>query len=206
MVEPAPTQIQALILRAQAGDEAAWSALVEGYAEGLRRRVRKRLSPPVRRRVSESDVVQETWMMARRKLSDFEFQGEESFRAWLGAIAENTTRGLVKRHARAAQRDVRTEVTRGSRKQTAHHPGTLPTASSEATGRELRVHIETAMGDLSPDHRTVIELLQHRRVTIAEAGELMGRSTNAVKKLHGRALAELAERLGVRGRGSDEAD
>ena len=46
----------------------------------------------------------------------------------------------------------------------------------------------------------VLELLQHRRLTLGEAAELMGRSVNAIKKLHARALGELASKLGVRGR------
>ena len=45
------------------------------------------------------------------------------------------------------------------------------------------------------DYQTVIQLLQHRRMTIVEAGELMGRSANAIKKLHARALLDLADRL-----------
>lgn len=195
-----------LIRRAQSGDEDSWAQLVEQHTAGLRRRIRSRLSPPVRRRISDSDVVQETWMVANRRLQDFESQGPGSFQAWLGAIAEHTARGFVKRHARAAKRDARTEVTRGARVETAHFAGRRPTASAEAMGRELRGRIGEAMAVLPKDYRTIIELLQHRRVTIAEAAELMGRTPNAIKKLHGRALGELAEILGVQGRKSHGTD
>lgn len=200
------TQHETLIRLAQGGDERAWTSLVEQHTEGLRRRIRGRMGGPVRRRVSESDVLQETWVVAGRRLGEFESHGPEAFRAWLGLIAENTVRGLIKRHAGAEKRDARTEVPRGARAETAHHRGHDPSASALAVGREMRMRIGAAMRELPQDYRTVIELLQHRRVTIAEASELMGRSANAVKKLHGRALAELAALLDVRGRRDDRAD
>ena len=160
----------------------------------------------MRRRVSESDVLQETWIVAGRRLGEFECHGPEAFRAWLGLIAENTVRGLLKRHVGAGMRDARTEVPRGARARTPHHEGHGPSASALAVGREMRERIGAAMSELPEDYRTVIELLQHRRVTIAEASELMGRTSNAVKKLHGRALAELAVLLDVRGRRHSRAD
>lgn len=206
MSRPPTTDLEALILRAQGGDEAAWASLVERQAPGLRRRIRARLGPVVRRRIAESDVMQETWIIATRQLQDFEFQGAGSFQAWLGAIADNAARGLLRRHAGAEKRDVRTEVAPGSRPGTQHHSAPGPTASAEAIGRELRQQVEAAMRTLAEDHRTVIELLQHRRVTIAEAAELMGRTPNAIKKLHGRALAELARHLDVRGRSPRGSD
>jgi DNA-directed RNA polymerase specialized sigma24 family protein len=41
----------------------------------------------------------------------------------------------------------------------------------------------------------VIELLDRRHLSIAQAAEHMGRSRNAIKKLHARALAGLMEYL-----------
>lgn len=206
MSEDPLAQHEDLIRLAQDGDQAAWTALVEQHTEGLRRRIRGRMGGPVRRRVSESDVLQEAWIVAERRLGDFESHGPEAFRAWLGLIAENTVRGLIKRHAGAEKRDARTEVARGARAETAQHLGQDPTASALAVGREMRERIGAAMSELPQDYKTVIELLQHRRVTIGEASELMGRTPNAVKKLHGRALAELASLLDVRGRRHPRAD
>lgn len=194
----------ALVAGARTGDEAALRRLFERHEALLRGRIRGRLSPPVRRKVSDSDVLQETWIIATRRLGDFEYRGEGSFGAWIGRIADHTTLKAVRRHAGTAKRNVGTEVTRGARADTAQFAGIQPTASRTAMAREMRERMAAAMADLQPDHRTVIELLQHRRVTIAEATELMGRSANAIKKLHARALAELAKRLDLRGRGGDD--
>ena len=56
-----------LISRAQGGDQEAWRELVTAYAPEMRRRIRKRLSPRLRRRVSESDVLQEAWQVVSRR-------------------------------------------------------------------------------------------------------------------------------------------
>jgi RNA polymerase sigma-70 factor (ECF subfamily) len=178
-----------LVSLAQSGDEGAWRDLVEEHAPALRRRIQRRLPARVRRRVSESDVLQEAWLVASRRLQELEYRGARPFRAWLNQIADNATRGLVNHHVGTERRNAFAEVTRGLRGQTDHHADRNATPSAEALGHETRERIAEAMSRLPPDYRTIIELLQHRRTTIAEAAELMGRSTNAVKKLHGRALA-----------------
>jgi RNA polymerase sigma-70 factor (ECF subfamily) len=192
-----------LVRRAKAGDETALISLFDRHAPRLKRRIRSRLSPAVRRKVSDSDVLQETWMAVARHLDDFEYRGQGSFVAWAGTIAENAARKQMRRQAGTAKRAAGTEVTRGLRKETLHHAGIGPSPSAAAMGREMRERVRRSMDALPDSYRTVIELLQHRRVTIAEAAELMGRSPNAVKKLHARALAELAKHVGLR-RGADD--
>ena len=68
--------------------------------------------------------------------------------------------------------------------------------------KEMRDAISGILAEMPEDYRTVIQLLERRGVSLAEAGELMGRSTNAVKKLRTRALKELAQRLGLGDRGT----
>jgi len=196
---------QLLVEQAKAGDEVALVSLFDRHAPRLKRRIRARLSRAVRRRVSDSDILQETWMAVTRGLEDFEYRGRGSFGAWTTRIADNAARKQVRHHAGTAKRSAATEVTRGQRQDTAHHVGPAPTPSGTAMAREMLLSIRAGMDALPESYRTVIELLQHRRVTILEAAELMGRSPNAVKKLHARALAELARHVGLPLRTKDEA-
>lgn len=198
-----PTE-RLLVQQAKAGDEAALTSLFDRNAMRLKRRIRARLSPAVRRRVSDSDVLQETWMAVTRHLDAFEYREKGSFGAWAMRIADNAARKQMRHHAGTAKRNAGAEVTRGQRRDTAHHAGDGPTASAELMAREMRLRIREGMGLLPESYRAVIELLQHRRVTIAEAAELMGRSPNAVKKLHARALARLAGHVGLRSRNNDD--
>lgn len=198
---PLPSE-EELVLRARRGDDLALSALFDRHAGALKGRIGKRLSPAVRRRVSDSDVLQETLIVAAQRLDEFEYGGDGSFRRWLGGIARNTVRHAIRRHAGTAKRDVGLEVTRGPKGDHAAVPATQPTPSRVVMERELRARVSAALASMAEDHAAIIQLLEHRRVTIAEAAELMDRSPNAIKKLHARALADLAARLGVTGRGS----
>lgn len=190
----------ALVRRAQAGDEVALTSLFDGQSARLKRRIRGRLSPTVRRRLSESDVMQEACIVASRRLQEFEFRGRGSFGAWLAHIADNATLKAARQHTGTAKRNAHAEVSRDARAETAQYEAGAPTASRLAMASEMRERMAQLMSTLSDDHRAVIELLQHRRLTLDEAAELMGRSVNAIKKLHARALGELASKLGVRGR------
>jgi len=143
-------------------------------------------------------------MVASRRLEAFEYRGEGSFGAWLGRIADHAALKAARRHAGTAKRNAQAEVSRDHRAETAQHAGAVPTASRRVMAAELRERMALAMAGLPEDYRAVLELLLHRRLTLAQAAELMGRSVNAVKKLHARALGELAEKLGVRGRRRDE--
>ena len=200
-----PLTEELLVEQAKKGDQVALGSLFDRHAQKLKRRIRSRLPRAVRRRVSDSDILQETWMAVTHKLEDFEYRGKGSFGAWTTRIADNAARKQVRHHAGTAKRNAGTEVTRGLRQDTAHHAGPLPTPSGAAMAREMLVRIRQGMDALPESYRTVIELLQHRRVTILEAAELMGRSPNAVKKLHARALAELAGHVGLPQRTNDEA-
>jgi RNA polymerase sigma-70 factor, ECF subfamily len=194
------TSERVLVRRAQAGDEVALTSLFNGQSVALRRRIRSRLSPAVCRKLSESDVMQEACMVASRRLQEFEFRGEGSFGAWLARIADNATLKAARQHAGTAKRNAHAEVSRDMRAETAQYEGGAQTPSRLAMAAEMREHMAQLMSTLSDDHRVVLELLQHRRLTLGEAAELMGRSVNAIKKLHARALGELASKLGVRGR------
>lgn len=186
-----------LVDLAQSGDEEALATLFDRCAASTKRGIRQRLSPAIRRKVSDSDVFQEVLVTAARRLDTFEYRGEGSFQRWIGGIAEYTRRDAIRRHTLAAKRDVRAEVSRDARPETRHAVGRAASPSRMAMAQEMRQHIAEVLAEMPEDYRTAIQLLERRRVSLVEAGELMGRSANAVKKLHARALSELAHRLGL---------
>ena len=103
-----------LIERAQAGDRSALSLLLEEHHSDIARRVRGRLPAAVRRRCADSDIVQETLLIAAQRIGKFEYRGTGSFRAWLAGIAENAGRRAVQHHAGTQRRDVRAGLSRAS--------------------------------------------------------------------------------------------
>lgn len=93
---PAPADAEArLLAAAQAGDAAAYAALVEDHLPALAAFVRRAAPWPD----AAEDIVQETLLRAWRHLAGF--RGESSFRTWLFAIAWRAARSAGARRDRA---------------------------------------------------------------------------------------------------------
>ena len=54
----------------------------------------------------------------------------------------------------------------------------------------LRTGAARALAQLPPDYREVLRLCREGRTSLREVGERMGRSHEAAKKLHGRAMMQ----------------
>lgn len=189
-----PTDEQ-LVLRARKGDAQAFEELCTRYEGLLRARARNWIVGAVQRKVSLVDVLQEAYFLAHERLDDFEDRGEGAFGAWLAQIAEYKAREAVRRHAGVAKRDAGREVSRGARPATAQAPGRGPSPSQAAMAHEETDAVRQALGALSDDHRTVLQLVRFDHLSMKEASVLMGRTYEATKKLYGRAVAALAREL-----------
>ncbi len=66
-----PSQSDDLLRRARAGDADAPAVLFEHYRERLRRTIRLRLDRRLSGRVDSSDVLQEAYLEASRRLADY---------------------------------------------------------------------------------------------------------------------------------------
>lgn len=177
--------------RFRRGDEGAFRALVERYTDGLRARLSARIPERLRRRVSSSDVLQETCILAFARREDFEDRGEGSFGAWLDAIAERKLNEEIRRHAGTAKRAAHREVPRGRRPDTSAFVGRQRSPSSIVQRGEDLERVREAMSRLSEDHRTVLRLALERGLPLREVAVQMGRSREAAKKLYGRAVVRL---------------
>lgn len=186
-----------LALSAQAGDEDAFQALFHRHAPALGRRIHKRLSPKLRRKVDEADVLQMAYLSAHRALKDFEPRGAGSFRAWLEQIVDHKILYVVRQYVQVAKRDLEREETGSFHQRSPAAHGREPSPSGVAAAGELRQRIEAALAQLPEHYREVIRLVQQEGLTLAEAGGRLDRSTAATAKLYGRALARLARQVGV---------
>jgi RNA polymerase sigma-70 factor (ECF subfamily) len=184
---------QALVERIRAGDEDAFGTLSRRYDAVIANRVRRLLPAAVCRRVSAADVLQEVYVVAFNRFSDFEYRGEGSFRNWLMRIADLKVRKAIQVYAGTAKRAVGREVSRGRRADTAAFAGRRTSPSEAAIGHEMADHAREAMATLPDDYRTVLRLAIEERLLLREIAERMGRSREAVKKLYARALSRFTE-------------
>lgn len=183
-----------LVRRARGGDEAASRTLFDRHAASLRVRVRRKMPASVRRKLAESDVIQEAYLAAFRSLGEFEDRGEGSFAKWLGGIVEHKVKDETRRYVGTKRRSParETRLTRADERPAAKTAD--PSPSAVAISREERATIRAAMSELSEDHRTVLRLVHEEGKRLVEAAAAMGRTPDAVRMLYGRALSELIAR------------
>lgn len=186
---------QVLIQRFRSGDESALKSLFMRYEPRLRGLLGQRLPVSMRRKLSVEDILQEAYLTAYTRISEFEARHDGAFGAWLEQIATFKLREQIRRYRNTYKRGAADEVTRGARPDTVLFAGKGPSPSEAAIGEELRTKAVRAMRELPDDYRRVIELVQVEHLTLRVAGERMGRSREAMKKLYGRALAKLAEAI-----------
>ena len=190
-----------LVSAARDGDRVARERLVERYLPQIRAYVRLRSGPLLRRRESQSDLVQTVCRQLLEDLHGYRGDAEASFRAWLFTMAlrKLTERG---RFHGAERRDPAREErlppaasAEAAERSLLECYASFCTPSRVAIAREEVERVEVAFDALRDEDREVITLacvvgLPHREIALE-----LGKSEEAVRKLLSRARARLAMRL-----------
>jgi RNA polymerase sigma-70 factor (ECF subfamily) len=197
MTSTAWNKTQELVILAQCGDESAVRRLYEAYAERVRRMVRMRMGPELRRKLESMDIVQDAMVAALQGLHGFTHRNEGDFVRWLCGIAENQIRGNVDRF-HAAKRDMRREVAldregEGADSKPRAVPGLAATTTPSAVFSRCEDldRLERAMDKLKPEHRDVIVLAKVEGLTYREIAARLGKTPEAVGVLLSRAMLAL---------------
>jgi len=156
----------------------------------LERHVSRRMGPELRVKESVSDIVQST----ARELLDaqrYEDRGEESLRRWLKVAAEHKIRNKL-RYWRASGRSEGQELVTPE-----GTPGREGSGrpSEDAMVREESDRLEQAIRQLAPQHGFVIRRVQLEGASYESVSSELGRTPEAVRKLHARALGRLSSLL-----------
>jgi RNA polymerase sigma-70 factor, ECF subfamily len=179
------TPDQELVSRCQQGDMASFTTLVTRY----RGRVYSLIYQMVRHEAESWDLSQETFVKAWRALPKFE--GNSAFFTWLYRIAHNTAYDFLrsKKNQPLLEFD---DITAGS-----IAVGAVTTPHQDESPDERLMHselgkkIQSALAQLSPDHRAVVVLkeidgLSYQEIAKAlncTEGTVMSRLFYARKKL-----------------------
>jgi RNA polymerase sigma-70 factor (ECF subfamily) len=147
-------------------------------------------------KVDPSDIVQAALVAAMQGITAFRGNTVQDWQAWIVAIVRNEAR-QVQRHWRRRRRDVECEQAApvgSSIQQPLAAPDSSP--SHRALRRERASRLLAAVSQLSEEDRQIIELRHFRGLSHEQAAQQMGKNPAAVRKLWGRALARLREKLG----------
>lgn len=163
---------QALREAVLTGSEAAWRALYDEHFDALYSFVGHRVGRNTHR---TDEVVQETWLVAVRRIADFNpVQG--SFDAWLKGIASN----VLKNHRRRWQRDGRIQPLEVDQ--------ALPSSDEQSESGELMALALTA---LPVRYQAVLRAKYEERLSVAEIGKRWGSSVKSIESMLSRARQAL---------------
>ena len=179
---------QAWVASAQDGDAANFARLYEHIAPAIFTWASLRLRPDQRGVLEPSDLVQEVWLRAWRKIDTFDTQ-KTRFRYWVFRIAKNV---LLEASRQARRPDNR------ARRATSDGTDPLAAIADSITGVSRRVardenleRFRAAVLDLPPEERKLVLHCGLEGLPLREAGQRLGISEEAA----GKRWQRLRERL-----------
>jgi RNA polymerase sigma-70 factor (ECF subfamily) len=170
--------------------------VLEPYRDYLTLVARRALGPEMAGKVGPSDLVQETFLAAQRKLGTFRGNTEPAWRAWLKAILLHHLANQRRYHAADKRRGPRGAGTCGGAQHAQSVVELVTPPSRQLMRRERDRALEAALDRLPDHYRRVVGWHHHDRVGFDEIAARLGISTGAAQKLWARALIRLRELLG----------
>jgi RNA polymerase sigma-70 factor, ECF subfamily len=118
-----------LLRRAGNGDQEAVAALFSRHQDRLEQMVRLRMDRRLQGRIDASDVLQETYMEAARRVPEFAREPGTSVYLWLRVLTAQKLADLTRKHLGAKMRSVDQEIS--------FYRGAPPQASSILLAKHL---------------------------------------------------------------------
>jgi RNA polymerase sigma-70 factor, ECF subfamily len=202
MHEESP-EISELLQQAVGGSEQACRELFSRYHDRLKRMVHLRLSRRLQGRIDEEDVLQEAYLDAGRKLSEYAADPKLPFFLWLRHLAGLKLAEFHRRHLGAQLRDADREVTlhRGalpeadSMSLAAQLLGSITSPSQAAIRAEVRLRVQEVLNSMDPVDREVLALKHFEQLSTSEIAEVLGLSKAGAGHRYLRAIKRLREIL-----------
>jgi RNA polymerase sigma-70 factor (ECF subfamily) len=188
-----------LLELARTGDQAALNELFTRHRDRLRRMVELRLDRRLQARIDASDVIQEAYVDAVKRLDEYLQDPTYPLFLWLRLVVGERLLKLHRHHLGTQMRDAGLEVS--------IYRGALPAASSAALAAQLlgqhtsptqaalraerMLRLQEALNTLEPMDREVLSLRHFEEMTLPETALTLGISEAAAAKRYVRALKRL---------------
>lgn len=170
--------VQEVVRRAQAGDEAAFADLYERYVDRVYRYVALHVGPGA----DAEDITEEVFLKMLQAIGGYRWRGAP-FSAWLLRIAHNLTVDFWRRQKVRATTPLE-EVSPGSLVADTDLEGSLVFLSDN-------LDLKVAMERLTQAQRQVLALRFGADLSVTETAKAMGRNEGAVKVLQYNAIRSL---------------
>ena len=195
-IKPGRYGMEAVVAAATAGDEFAFSQLVDCHRDELQAHAYRML----RSRQDAEDLTQETFLRAWRKRKSF--RGESSFRAWLYRIATNVCLTALEQRSRrphTSRGPVDVPIEPGFDRMLEGVAATDPGPDDDVASREtIELAFLVAVRHLPPKQRAVLFLCDALGWSANDAAALLETSVASVTSALQRARRSLREHLPAR--------
>lgn len=188
-----------LLSVARAGSLSALGQVLDHYRSYLLAVANNALDSGLLPKVAASDLVQDSLLQAIEDFSRFSGTTEQELRAWLTQVLLDNGCDAQRRYRGTIKRNLAREIALQNGGDSTHAELAVaapqdPPWAPLTTAEERQLTLQ-ALAKLSPEHRQVIELRSLEGKLFEEVGRIMGRSTDAVRKLWGRAVERLTAEM-----------
>jgi RNA polymerase sigma-70 factor (ECF subfamily) len=194
-----------LLRQAGNGDRESIAALVARHQDRLENMVRLRMDRRMQGRIDPADVLQETYLEAARRVSQFARERGTSVYLWLRALAGQKLVDLTRKHLGAKMRNAGLEISlyRGALPQASsvslaeHLLGRFTSPSLAVIRAETRLRVQEALNAMDPLDREVLALRHFELLSNGEVAQVLGLSKAAASNRYVRALKRMKDVLSV---------
>lgn len=191
-----------LLCRIRGGDQTALATMFDRHRGRLEKMVRLRLDCRLQGRIDPSDVLQEAFVDASRRLPEYASNPVMSLFLWLRFLTSQRLYLLHRQHF---------GPTRNAVREVSLYSGALPQADSVSLAQQLlgrlttpsqgairvetQVRVQDALNAMDPTDREVLALRHFEELTNKETAAVLGLQQTAASNRYVRALRRLKEIL-----------
>lgn len=184
---------QRQLAAARAGDEGALAQLFQQQWDSLWQMAASQLDTSLQPKHSASDVLQDSFLDARRSIADFRGNSPAEFQAWLRTILNNNVRDAWRHFLECQKRDASRERPLESlalQENLFNQEGNSPSQALHA--QEQQSLIAQALDRLPPHYRIILRMRYWEHKTFEEIGQALGKSADAVRQTWYRAVDQFS--------------
>lgn len=189
------SDIAGLVDLARSGDPEALGELLERHRGYLKVLAERMLGAGVRARLDASDLVQRTCLSVHGAIGEFRGETSAEFLAWLRRVHEGNVRNALREQLAAKRGLGRDGGATADELESLVADSTQSTPSQRVLRDERAVRLAAALETLTEDQREAVRLRYIEGLSLAEVGEVLGRTDKAASALILRGIAALRKRL-----------